>query len=72
MLPGPPLLWFSLASASTAVLGFVVFVSDIAERLALDAVMDRRFLAPPQGGRGWLTRAREVERELVTAWAMAY
>ncbi len=61
-----------LTTVGGRTLGFVVFVSDITERLALDAVMDRRFLAPPQGGRGWLTRARNVERELVTAWAMAY
>ncbi|MCB9946443.1 MAG: D-alanyl-D-alanine carboxypeptidase/D-alanyl-D-alanine-endopeptidase [Rhodospirillaceae bacterium] len=61
-----------LTTVGGRTLGFVVFVSDIAQRTALDAVMDRRFLAPPEGGRGWLSRAREVERALVTRWATAY
>ena len=61
-----------LTTTGGRTLGFVVFVSDIAERLALDAVRDRRFLAPPQGGRGWLTRARALERDLITAWATSY
>ena len=59
-------------STSGRRLGFVVFVSDIAARERYDAELDPRFGAVRQSDRQWLTRARALERDLVSAWALGY
>ena len=51
---------------------FAVFVSDIAARQQLDATMDLRTTVIPNGGRAWLSRARALERQIVTQWAESY
>ena len=50
-------------------LAFAVFVSDIAARDALDAVLDLRDASTPASARNWLNRARELERAMVALWA---
>ena len=59
-------------STSGRRLGFVVFVSDIAARERYDAELDPRFDAVRRSDRQWLARARALERDLVSAWALGY
>ena len=61
-----------LRAASGRWFAFAVFVSDTAARQRFDAAMDLRTTVIPEGGRAWLSRARALEREIITRWAMAY
>ena len=51
---------------------FAVFVSDTAARQRFDATADLRTTVIPDGGRAWLSRARALERQIVTRWAENY
>ena len=51
-------------------LGFVVFVTDFAARAVLDAEDDPRAREATARSRRWLARARELERALVSHWAL--
>jgi D-alanyl-D-alanine carboxypeptidase/D-alanyl-D-alanine-endopeptidase (penicillin-binding protein 4) len=52
-------------------LGFVVFVTDYEARAILDADDDPRAREATARSRRWLGRARELERALITHWALA-
>ena len=51
---------------------FAIFVSDTAARQQFDATVDLRTTVIPNGGRAWLSRARALERQIVTRWAESY
>lgn len=57
-------------SASGRRLGFAIFISDIEARRALDDAFDARNRYSSGDARRWLERARALERELVTRWAL--
>ena len=71
-------LWYARAlvgymlTANGRTLGFALFVSDPAERAALDARMNVDELAEVPGARAWMKRAKELEKALVTRWAKGY
>jgi D-alanyl-D-alanine carboxypeptidase/D-alanyl-D-alanine-endopeptidase (penicillin-binding protein 4) len=51
-------------------LGFVVFVTDYDSRAILDAADDPRAREANARSRRWLGRARELERALISHWAL--
>ncbi|MGM0584494.1 MAG: D-alanyl-D-alanine carboxypeptidase/D-alanyl-D-alanine-endopeptidase [Pseudomonadota bacterium] len=55
-----------ITSSSGRRLAFAIFSEDLARREALGDVSSGR------GSRGWLARARELERRVVRAWAAGY
>lgn len=61
-----------LQTASGRTLGFAVFLSDLDARAEMDARADPRILLSPPEARAWTKRARELEKDLVTAWLMAF
>lgn len=71
-------LWYARAlvgyilTENGRTLAFALFVSDPAERAALDARMNVDELAEVPGARAWMKRAKELEKALVTRWAKGY
>ena len=51
-------------------LGFVVFITDFEARAALDASTDPQARQPSNRSRHWLNRARNLERALISHWAL--
>ena len=58
----------TLTTASGRRLGFAFFVTDEAQRRAMDATMDRRIAEIPPEARAWLARARSLQAELLALW----
>ncbi len=58
----------TLTTAGGRRLGFAFFVTDEAQRRAMDAAMDRRVAELPPEARAWLVRARKLQAELLTLW----
>ncbi len=61
-----------LDTAGDRTLGFAIFASDFDARRDLDAAMDVRTAYRPAAATAWLDRARALERELVSRWAVTY
>ncbi len=50
-------------------LAFAIFTSDFVKRARLDALPNPEARERPRGGRGWLRRARYLERSILKSWA---
>lgn len=61
-----------LTTASNRQLGFVVLITDFAQRAALDAAFDPRISDPPPAARAWTERAKDLERVLIRTWILHY
>lgn len=53
-------------------LAFAIFTSDFSKRARLDAMPNPEARERPRGGRGWLRRARYLERAILKSWARQY
>ena len=58
----------TLTTASGRTLGFAFFVTDEAQRAAMDRAMDRRIAEIPPEARAWLARARKLQTNLLELW----
>ncbi|MBK3803946.1 D-alanyl-D-alanine carboxypeptidase, partial [Azospirillum brasilense] len=58
----------TLKTAGGRTLGFAFFVTDEAQRAAMDRAMDRRIAEIPPEARAWLARARKLQADLLELW----
>ena len=58
----------TLTTAGGRHFGFAFFVTDEAQRRAMDAAMDRRVAELPPEARAWLVRARKLQADLLALW----
>ncbi|WP_247876482.1 D-alanyl-D-alanine carboxypeptidase, partial [Azospirillum brasilense] len=58
----------TLTTAGGRTLGFAFFVTDEAQRAAMDRTMDRRIAEIPPEARAWLARARKLQADLLELW----
>lgn len=58
----------TLTTAKGRTLGFAFFVTDEAQRVAMDRTMDRRIAEIPPEARAWLARSRKLQADLLALW----
>ncbi|QCO17590.1 D-alanyl-D-alanine carboxypeptidase/D-alanyl-D-alanine-endopeptidase (plasmid) [Azospirillum brasilense] len=58
----------TLTTAKGRTLGFAFFVTDEAQRAAMDRTMDRRIAEIPPEARAWLARSRKLQADLLALW----
>ncbi|WP_114857704.1 D-alanyl-D-alanine carboxypeptidase/D-alanyl-D-alanine endopeptidase [Azospirillum brasilense] len=58
----------TLTTANGRTLGFAFFVTDEAQRAAMDRRMDRRIAEIPPEARAWLARSRKLQADLLELW----
>jgi D-alanyl-D-alanine carboxypeptidase/D-alanyl-D-alanine-endopeptidase (penicillin-binding protein 4) len=61
-----------IQSRQGRMLGFALFVGDLAQRAAYDAKLNLDELASEPGARDWTRRAKALEQALVSRWATGY
>lgn len=61
-----------IQSSQGRMLGFALFVGDLAQRAAYDATLNVDELGGEPGARDWTRRAKALEQALVSRWATGY
>jgi D-alanyl-D-alanine carboxypeptidase/D-alanyl-D-alanine-endopeptidase (penicillin-binding protein 4) len=61
-----------IQSSQGRMLGFALFVGDLAQRAAYDATLNIDELGSEPGARDWTKRAKALEQALVSRWATGY
>jgi D-alanyl-D-alanine carboxypeptidase/D-alanyl-D-alanine-endopeptidase (penicillin-binding protein 4) len=61
-----------LTATSGRQLGFVILLTDFAQRLTMDETQDVRIEAGDSSSRSWMRRAKGLERGLVNSWIGRY
>ncbi|HKY96150.1 MAG TPA: D-alanyl-D-alanine carboxypeptidase/D-alanyl-D-alanine-endopeptidase [Kiloniellales bacterium] len=61
-----------IQSSQGRMLGFALFVGDLAQRAAYDATLNVDELVGEPGARDWTKRAKALEQALISRWATGY